>query len=67
MLRVYNYMAAGLAITGVAAYGTFQAAVDATGNLTPLRRDAVHQPAEVGGDLRPASSLSWCCRSASTG
>lgn len=36
MLRVYNYMTAGLAITGVAAYGTFQAAVDATGNLTPF-------------------------------
>jgi FtsH-binding integral membrane protein len=36
MLRVYNYMAAGLGITGVAAYGTFQAAVDATGNLTPF-------------------------------
>jgi len=36
MLRVYNYMGAGLAITGAAAYGTFHAAVDATGALTPL-------------------------------
>jgi uncharacterized protein len=35
MLRVYNYMGAGLAITGAAAYGTFQAAVDA-GGLTPF-------------------------------
>jgi FtsH-binding integral membrane protein len=36
MLKVYNYMGAGLAITGAAAYGTFQAAVDATGALTPF-------------------------------
>jgi FtsH-binding integral membrane protein len=36
MLRVYNYMGAGLAITGGAAYGTFHAAVDATGGLTPF-------------------------------
>lgn len=35
MLKVYNYMGAGLAITGAAAYGTFQAAVDAAG-LTPF-------------------------------
>ncbi len=34
MLKVYNYMAAGLGITGVAAYATFHAAVDATGGLT---------------------------------
>ena len=31
MLRVYNYMGAGLAITGAAAYGTFHAAVDGAG------------------------------------
>jgi len=36
MLRVYNYMGAGLAITGAAAYGTFHAAVDATGGITPF-------------------------------
>jgi FtsH-binding integral membrane protein len=36
MLRVYNYMAAGVALTGVAAYGTYQAAVDQAGNLTPF-------------------------------
>ena len=35
MLKVYNYMGAGLAITGVAAYGTFHAAVDSAG-LTPF-------------------------------
>jgi uncharacterized protein len=34
MLRVYNYMAAGLGITGVAAYATYHAAVDAAGGLT---------------------------------
>ena len=36
MLRVYNYMGAGLALTGVAAYATFHAAVDAAGQLTPF-------------------------------
>lgn len=34
MLKVYNYMAAGLGITGIAAYATFHAAVDASGGLT---------------------------------
>jgi uncharacterized protein len=36
MLRVYNYMAGGVALTGAAAYGTFHAAVDQAGNLTPF-------------------------------
>ena len=36
MLRVYNYMGAGLAMTGLAAYGTYHAAVDAAGQLTPF-------------------------------
>ncbi len=36
MLKVYNYMGAGLVITGAAAYGTYHAAVDAAGQLTPL-------------------------------
>jgi uncharacterized protein len=36
MLRVYNYMGAGLAITGAAAYGTFQAAITSAGELTPF-------------------------------
>ena len=35
MLKVYNYMAGGLGITGVAAVGTYMAAVDANG-LTPF-------------------------------
>jgi FtsH-binding integral membrane protein len=38
MLRVYNYMAAAVALTGVMAYATFNAAVvtDASGNITAL-------------------------------
>jgi uncharacterized protein len=36
MLKVYNYMGAGLAITGAAAYGTYHAAVDAAGQITPF-------------------------------
>ncbi|MGL4490640.1 MAG: Bax inhibitor-1/YccA family protein [Rhizobiaceae bacterium] len=36
MLKVYNLMAMGLAITGVAAYGLATMAVDASGNLTAL-------------------------------
>ena len=38
MLRVYNYMAAGVALTGVVAYFTFNAAVvtDAAGKITGL-------------------------------
>lgn len=40
MLRVYNYMAAGLAITGVAAYGLFMAATSGA-------------PVEGGAQVRP--------------
>src|SRR6185503_16804242 len=38
MLRVYNYMAAAVALTGVVAWFTYSAAVvtDATGNITGL-------------------------------
>ena len=38
MLRVYNYMAAAVALTGVVAWGTFNAAVvtDGTGHITAL-------------------------------
>jgi uncharacterized protein len=43
MLRVYNYMTAGLAITGVAAYATFQAAFDASG-LTPFGNTLYNTP-----------------------
>ena len=50
MLKVYNYMAAGLGITGVAAIGTYLAAVDSSSGaqvLTPL------------GQLLFASPLMW--------
>ena len=38
MIRVYNYMAAGVALTGVVAWLTFNAAVvtDAAGRITAL-------------------------------
>ena len=36
MLKVYNYMAAGLALTGIAAVVTYNMAVDAGNKLTPL-------------------------------
>ena len=36
MLRVYNYMALGLAITGAAALGTFVMAVDRSGGVAKL-------------------------------
>lgn len=36
MLKVYNYMAAGLALTGLSAVGTYSLAVNAGGGLTPL-------------------------------
>ena len=42
MLRVYNYMAAGVALTGVVAWFTYQAAVatDAAGRITGLTPSA---------------------------
>ncbi len=36
MIRVYNYMTAGLALTGVVAWFTFYAAVTPSGTLTPF-------------------------------
>ena len=59
MLRVYNYMAIGLGITGVAAYGVYSAGGDhrsGAGGRTArqrrhadlVRRDALRQPADVG-------------------
>ncbi|MFI4960659.1 MAG: BAX inhibitor (BI)-1/YccA family protein, partial [Hyphomicrobiales bacterium] len=38
MIRIYNYMAAGVALTGVVSWVTFNAAVvtDATGRITAL-------------------------------
>ncbi len=44
MLKVYNYMAGGLALTGAAAFGTYNMAVDAGGNLTPLGVTLFHGP-----------------------
>src|SRR5262249_15637464 len=40
MIRIYNYMVAGVALTGVVAWLTFQAAVvtDASGAITGLTR-----------------------------
>ena len=54
MLKVYNYMGAGLAITGAAAYGTFQAAVDCLRSLDTFRRDDFRKPAEVGSHSCPS-------------
>ncbi len=48
MIRVYNYMAAGVALTGVAAWLTFQAAVTNTGGhlaLTPFGQAIFGGPA----------------------
>ena len=38
MIRVYNYMAMGVALTGVVAWLAFQAAVDATESRPAARR-----------------------------
>ena len=50
MLKVYNYMAAGLGITGVAAIGTYLAAVDTSSGATQLT---------AFGQLLFASPLMW--------
>lgn len=47
MLKVYNYMAIGLVVTGLAAYGAFTAAVDPSGQLTAF------------GQMLFASPLRW--------
>ena len=57
MLRVYNYMTLGLAITGAVALGTFLMAVTVdpvTGarSLTADRAASLREPAQVGRDLR---------------
>ena len=46
MIRVYNYMAAGVALTGVVAWLTFNAAVG-----SPMRRDARRPDAIRANDL----------------
>ena len=53
MLGVYNYMAAGVALTGVTAYLTSMMAV-ARRRADAVRRGALHVAAEVGGHARPA-------------
>src|ERR1700680_3355750 len=50
MLRVYNYMALGLAITGAAALGTFLMAVDRSGGTAKLT---------AFGSLIYTSPLKW--------
>jgi FtsH-binding integral membrane protein len=50
MLRVYNYMALGLAITGAAALGTFVMAVDRSGGVAKLT---------AFGNLIYTSPLKW--------
>jgi FtsH-binding integral membrane protein len=50
MLRVYNYMALGLAITGAAALGTFVMAVDRSGGVAKLT---------AFGSLIYTSPLKW--------
>jgi len=50
MLKVYNYMAAGLAVTGVAAVGTYLAAVDSSSGTAQLT---------AFGQLLFASPLMW--------
>ena len=57
MLRVYNYMGIGVAITGVVAYLVFamsvvQGADGAISGAHPLRQLHVCQRLQMGGDLR---------------
>ena len=55
MIRIYNYMAIGVALTGVVSWLTFNAATvtDASGKLVadPVRPDDLQRP----GDDRPVS------------
>ncbi len=44
MLKVYNYMAAGLAITGLTAIGTYNMAVDGSGAITPFGHSVFSGP-----------------------
>ena len=51
MIRVYNYMAAGVALTGVVAWFTFSAAVDRCRRLAAtdlVRPRDLPEPADVG-------------------
>lgn len=44
MQRVYNYMAGGLALTGLTAVGTYSAAITPGGELTPFGASLFHGP-----------------------
>ena len=53
MIRVYNYMAIGVALTGIVAWLTFTAAVDQTGGgprAYAARADPVQWPGDVAAD-----------------
>ena len=56
MLRVYNYMASGVAITGVVAYLTYMFAVVDSGRSPAhaVRQSHLRERLQMGGDLRTA-------------
>ena len=69
MLRVYNYMASGVAITGVVAYLTYMFAVVDSGaglQLTPFGNLIFASAVQMGGDLRAARHACSSSRRAST-
>ena len=70
MLGVYNYMAGGVALTGVAAYLTSHAAVAVDGrpaaSADAVRPGDLHVAAEVGRHARPARLRALPLASAST-
>jgi FtsH-binding integral membrane protein len=47
MLRVYNYMAAAVALSGAVAWGTYNAAVTASGALTPFGQAIFSSPVMI--------------------
>ena len=59
MLKVYNYMALGLALTGVAAFVTFNMAVDSSGALTPLGLTLFRGPFMWLLVLAPVGLVMW--------
>jgi len=58
MLKVYNYMAGGLALTGVAALVTYNLAVQ-NGALTPLGQTLFHGPMLWVLMLAPIALVFW--------
>ncbi|WP_181705093.1 Bax inhibitor-1/YccA family protein [Chthonobacter rhizosphaerae] len=58
MLKVYNYMAIGLAVTGVVAFAAFQMAVDQTGTaLTPFGQALYQSPLRWVVMLAPLAAV----------